>query len=190
MVCKMRLTIKRKLFGLTICSLLFVAGVSAAGYWGITSVEKTMVEVAATGAAIRNHVEAGTYNDMTRDDISAIFAKKGQEQQDSLDNLALHSKMLAQRVTAARDAVTDPVLQATLNEEVRLVQEYVSAADTLAKAIAHDRSSSATEVGRLAHLYKGLQEKIEESGDQLEQGAKQSELGATQKGARATISSF
>src|ERR1700690_2481037 len=138
MVCQMRLTIKRKLYGLTICSLLFVAGVSAAGYWGITSVEKTTVEVAATGAAIRNHVEAATYNDMTRDDTSAIFAKKGQDQQDSLDNLALHSKMLAQRVTAARDAVTDPALQATLNEEVILVQQYVSAADALSKAIAHD----------------------------------------------------
>ena len=34
--------------------------------------------------------------------------------------------------------------------------------------------------------YKALQEKIEDSGDQLEQGAKQSELSATQKGGRAT----
>jgi methyl-accepting chemotaxis protein len=182
----MRLTIKRKLFGLTICSLLFVAGVSATGYWGIASVEKTTVEVAATGAAIRNHVEASTYNDMTRDDTSAIFAKKGQDRQDSLDNLALHSKMLAQRVTAARDAVTDPALRATLNEEVSLVQQYVSAGDALSKAIAHDPSSSATEAERFTQLYKGLQEKIEDSGDQLEQGAKQSELTATQKGARAT----
>jgi methyl-accepting chemotaxis protein len=182
----MRLTIKRKLFGLTICSLLFVAGESVAGYWGITSVEKTTAEVAATGAAIRNHVEAGTYNDMTRDDVSAIFAKKGRDQQDSLDNLALHVKMLAQRVTAARDAVTNPALQAKLNEEVSLVQQYVSAADALSKAIAHDPSAAVTEAKRCAQLYKGLQEKIEDCGDQLEQGAKQSELSATQEGARAT----
>jgi methyl-accepting chemotaxis protein len=183
---KIRLTIKRKLFGLTICSLVFVAGVSATGYWGITSVEKTTVEVAATGAAIRNHVEAGTYNDMARDDVSAIFAKKGQDRQDGLDNLALHSKMLAQRVTAARDAVTDSALRATLNEEVSLAQQYVSAADGLSKAIAHDPSSPASDADRFAQLYKRLQEKIEDSGDQLEQGAKQSELSATQKGARAT----
>ena len=182
----MGLTIKRKLYGLMICSLLFVAGVSAAGYWGITSVEKTTVEVAATGAAIRNHVEVGTYNDMTRDDVSAILAKKGQEQQDSLDNLALHSKMLEQRATAARDAVTDPALRATLHEEVGLVQQYVSAGDALSKAVAHDLSSSATEGEQCAQLYKTLQEKIEDNGDQLEQGAKQSELSATKKGARAT----
>jgi len=182
----MRLTIKRKLYGLMTCSLLFVAGVSATGYWGIMSVEKTTVDVAATGAAIRNHVEVGTYNDMTRDDISAIFSKKGQEQQDSLDNLALHAKMLEQRATATRDAVIDPALRATLNEEVSLVQQYVSAADALSRAVAHDPSSSATEAERCAQLHKILQEKIEDSGDQLEQGAKQSELSATQKGARAT----
>jgi methyl-accepting chemotaxis protein len=177
----MRLTIKRKLFGLTLCSLLFVAGVSAAEYWGITSVEKTTVEVAATEAAIRNHVEAGTFNDMTRDDFSAIFAKKGRERQDSLDNLALHSKMLAQRVTAARDALTDPALK-----EVSLVEQYISAGDALSKAIAHDSSSSATESERFAQLYRRLQEKIEDNGDQLEQGAKQSERSAAQKAARAT----
>ncbi len=182
----MRLTIKRKLYGLMICSLLFVAGVSAAGYWGITSVEKTTVEVAATGAAIRNHVEASTYNDMTRDDISAIFAKKGQEQQDSLDNLSLHARMLEQRVTAARDAVTEPVLRATLSQEASLVQQYSSATDAFSKAIAHDPASAATEAERCAQLYKQLGEKIEDSGDQLEQGAKQSELRASQKGARAT----
>ena len=56
----------------------------------------------------------------------------------------------------------------------------------LSKAIAHDPSSSASDADRFAQLYKRLQEKIEESGDQLEQGAKQSELSATQKGARAT----
>jgi methyl-accepting chemotaxis protein len=93
---------------------------------------------------------------------------------------------LAQRVTAARDAVTDPALQATLNKEVDLVQQYVSAGDSLAKALARDPSSSATEAERFSRLYKGLQEEIEDSGDQLEQGAKQSERSATQKGARAT----
>ncbi len=54
------MTIKTKLSSLTISSLLFVAAVSATGYWGITSVHKTTIEVAATGSAIRNHIEAGS----------------------------------------------------------------------------------------------------------------------------------
>ncbi len=127
----MRLTIKTKLLGLTAAGLVFVAGVSATGYWGITSLQKATVEVATTGAAIRNHVEAGTYKDMTRDDFSAIFAKKGQDRQDSLDNLSAHAKVLAERVNAARDSVLNPDLRAALNEESTLVQQYASAADVL-----------------------------------------------------------
>ena len=119
----MRFTIKTKLLGLTVTGLVFVAGVSAAGYWGITSLQRTTVEVAAAGAAIRNHVEAGMYKDMTRDDFSSVFAKKGQDRQDSLDNLSAHSKVLTERVGTARDSVLDPGLRATLSEESGLAQK-------------------------------------------------------------------
>jgi methyl-accepting chemotaxis protein len=186
----MQWTIKKRLSALTICSLLFVAGVSATGYWGITSVEKTNVQVSATGIAIRNHIEAGVYNDMTREDISALFTKKGQEQQDNVDNLTLHSKLVAQRIAAARESVIDPAIQSTLDEESHLVQQYISAADTLSKAIVHDPSTAASQVGPCLQLYKDLQQKIEDSGDQLEQGAKQAEISATSKAKRATRATF
>jgi methyl-accepting chemotaxis protein len=184
----MRLTIKLKLYGLLVASLVFVAGVSACGYWGITSVQKTTLEVAATGAAIRNHVEVGTYNDMTHDDIGAVFTKNGHDRQDSLDNLALHSKVLLERSTAARDALTDPMLKAALTQEVSMVQEYVSAADSLSKAITSnaDRTSYMSDGERFGQLYNALQEKIQDSSDQLDQGAKRSEQRATQEGSRAT----
>ena len=185
-----QLKIKTKLLGLTATGLLFVAGVSATGYWGITSVQKTTIEVAATGAAIRNHVEAGMYKDMTRDDISAVFTKKGQDRQDSLDNLSVHGKVLAQRVDAARDSVLNPALRTILDEESILAQKYLSATDALSQAVTHDSSSTAAATERCLELYKELDEKIEDTGDQLEQSAKQTELGATKKAARATRSIF
>lgn len=49
-------TIKHKL---TVAALLFVAAVSGTGYWGISTVREAAVDVAATGSAIRNHIEAG-----------------------------------------------------------------------------------------------------------------------------------
>jgi hypothetical protein len=36
-------------------------------------VRKTTGEVAAIGVAIRNHLEAGMFSDMTRDDIDAVW---------------------------------------------------------------------------------------------------------------------
>jgi len=182
--------IRTKLMSLTAAGLIFVAGVSATGYWGITSVQKTTVEVAATGAAIRNHVEAGMYKDMTRDDISAIFTKKGQDRQDSLDNLSVHGKVLSQRVDAARDSVLNPALRTILNDESSLAQKYLSAIETLSQAVTHDSSSAAAATERCLELYKELDEKIEDTADQLEQSAKQTELSANKKAVRATRAIF
>ncbi len=94
-------TIKGKLFGLTICGLLFIAGVSITGYWGITSVENTTAAVAATGSAIRNHIEAGVYNDTARADVSAVFTAKGDEQQNKVEEFNQHCKLLQDRIGKA-----------------------------------------------------------------------------------------
>ncbi len=125
---------------------------------------------------------------MTWADISAIFAKKGQEQQDNLDNLALHSKMLAQGIATARQSATDPAIQSALDEEGRLVQEYLTAADSLSKDIV--RNPSKVDSGTCYRLYQGVQGKIEDSSDQLAQSGKQAVINATNKAKRATRAMF
>jgi methyl-accepting chemotaxis protein len=189
-VSRMKWTIKRRLYGLTVTGLMFVAAVSATGYWGITSVQKTTTQVAAIGIAIRNHIEAGTYNDMTREDIYAICTKKGRDRQDAVTNLAAHAKLLADRSSAARAAVMDSSLQAALDSEGRMVQEYHSAGDALSKAIVNDPPAAVAASGRALELYTALQQEIQNSGDQLENSAKQAELSAGRKGARATRATF
>jgi methyl-accepting chemotaxis protein len=186
----MRWTIKRRLYALTVIGVTFVAAVSATGYWGITSVQKTTTQVAAIGVAIRNHIEASTYNDMTREDIYAICTKKGQDQQDAVANLAAHAKLLADRSSAARAAVKDASLQAMLDGEAHTILEYQSAGDALSKAIVNDPPAAVAASGRALELNTGLQQEIQESGDQLESSAKQAELSAGSKGTRATRAMF
>jgi methyl-accepting chemotaxis protein len=184
----MQWTIKKRLASLTISGLIFVAAVSATGYWGITSVEHATTQVSATSMAIRSHIEAGIFNDMTWADISAIFAKKGQEQQDNVDNLAVHSKMLAQGIATARESATDPAIQSALDDEGRLVQQYLSAASALSKDIV--REPSKVDSGACYQLYQGVQQKIEDSSDQLAQSGKQAVINATSKAKRATRAMF
>jgi methyl-accepting chemotaxis protein len=181
----MRLTIRTQLFGLTGTALAFLAAVGATGYWGITSVEKTTAEVAATGEAIRNHAEAPTFVDMTRDDFSSAVHKTGQDRQDSLDNLGVHSQVLAQRITAARDAVTAPALKSDLNEEVSLAEKYQSAIAAFSQSI--KSNPSATPDGDATfQLYQALQQKIEDTAEQLEAGGKQEQLDAATRAARVS----
>jgi methyl-accepting chemotaxis protein len=186
----MQLTIKTKLFGLTISSLVFVAGVSATGYWGIMSVKRTTVEVAATGSAIRNHIEAGVYNDLTRADASAVFTAKGDEQQNKAEEFAQHSKLLQDRIAKARDLAVDSASKAMLDDEKQLSAEYVKAGTSLADAIIHNPSAAPGLLGPYLQLYKDLQGKIEETSDQLGKSAQEAELSATKKAAEATHAMF
>ncbi len=186
----MKWTIKRRLFGLSVTGVIFLACVSAAGYWGITAVQKTTTQVAAIGMAIRNHIEAGMYNDMSREDVYAICTKKGQDQRDAIANWTAHSKLVLERATAARAAAMAPTLQATLDGELRLVSDYQSAGDSLSATIVKDPSAAVALAGKTLELYTGLQQKMQASADQLESSAKEAELSSGKKGARATRAMF
>jgi methyl-accepting chemotaxis protein len=186
----MQLTIKARLFGLTISGLLFVACVSATGYWGITSVSKATGEVAGIGVAIRNHIEAGMYNDMTREDINQVCTKKGFEQQDAIANLAAHSEQLARGTTAARESVTDPALQAALDGEVQMVKQYLTITDALSKAVVQDPSTAVDVVGRGIQLNSDLQQARQDNGDLLEKSAKEAESRSSSKAHRAIRATF
>ena len=168
----MQWTIKNKLFGLTLCGLVFVAAVSATGYWGITAVEKTTVAVAATSFAIRNHIEAGVYSDTARADVSAVFTLKGEEQQNKVEEFNQHCKLLQDRIGKARDFASDPASEALLNEESELVGRYVHAGQSLVDAIVHQPSAAMAQLGPYLQLYKELQGKIESTSDQLEKSPK------------------
>ena len=186
----MKLTIKLQLFGLTVSSLMFVAAVSATGYWGIASGQKATVEVAATGSAIRSHLEAGIYNDLTRGDTSAVFTAKGDEQQNKAEEFAQHSRLLQDRIARARELAGDQTSQSMLDSEKQMSAEYVKAGRSLIDAIMHNPGAAPAMLGPYLQLYKDLQGKIEETSDQLATSAKVSESGAEKKAARTTRSMF
>jgi len=186
----MRWTIKHKLFGLTICSLIFVVGVSVTGYWGITTVEETTATVTATSSAIRNHIEAGVYNDLTRADVSAVFAEKGDEQQNKVEEFNQHCRLLRDRIDRARGLAADASSRGLLEEEDALVGQYVKAGQSLVADIVHRPSTAFSQLGPFLQLYKDLQGKIENTSDQLEKSSKEAEESATRKATRATRAMF
>lgn len=186
----MQWTIKRKLFALTLAGLTFVISVSVTGYWGISTVKATGSEVAATGSAIRNHIEAGVYNDLTRTDLGAIFKASGDEQQSKVEELAQHSKLLAERIAKASASVSDPAARNALTEEAQLADQYITSAKSLASAIVKDPASATDLLGPCLQLYKGLQGKIESNSDLLQKVAAQAELDADRKAANATRAMF
>jgi methyl-accepting chemotaxis protein len=153
-------------------------------------VQKTTVEVASTGSAIRNHIEAGVYNDLTRTDISAVFTAKGDEQQNKAEEFAQHSKLLEDRIAKARDFAVEPASRTALDAEKRMASDYVKAGDALVGAIMHSPSAAPALLGPYLQQYKDLQGKIEETSDLLGKSAQDAELSAAKKAAGATHTMF
>jgi methyl-accepting chemotaxis protein len=182
----MRLTIKLRLFGLTISGLLFVAAVSVTGYWGIKSLQKTTAEVAAAGSAIRSHIDTKVFNDLTRDDISQVFKTKGDEQQSKAGDFVEHSKLLQDGIAKAHEFAVDPASRALLDDEKQLSDQYVTAGNALLDAVLHNPGAAAGLMSPYLQFYGQLQDKVEETSEQLEKSAQQAELSTTKKGNRAT----
>jgi len=183
-------TIRRKLFGLTIIGLVFVASVSMAGYWGISTVKQMGDEVAANGSAQLNQMEAGVYNDQLRADVSAVFTAKGDEQQNKIDELAQNSRLLKERIAKARGFAVKADNQKALDEEASLADQYLTAQNSLVDAVVHNPSAAAAQLGPYLQLYKDLQGKIETSSDQLEKGGGEIGLNAEKQAARANRTMF
>jgi len=181
----MQITIRTRLFALAAASLVFVLAASASGYWGITSLEKSTSELAAIGAAIRSHIEAGIYNDLTRSDMFAAFKAKGDEQQNALDQFKEHGKLLQARLQAANDLAKDPDSHAALGNELKMSEQYVRAGDALADAMAHRPAEAPPLLVSYLQLYKDLQVKLEETNDLLSKSAKAAEDHAKANSARA-----
>jgi len=182
----MRLTIKMQLIGMAGSALLFVGAVSVTGYWGMTSLYKTTVEVASIGAAIRSHVEAGVYNDLTRTDISAVFTSKGDDQQGAVEQLQEHSRLLRDRIAKARNSATDAASRSMLDSEKQLSEQYAQAGDALVNAMLHNPAGAANLLGPYLQLYKQLQSKMEEASDELAKSAQETDRSAQAQTARAT----
>ncbi len=174
----MQLTIKTKLLGLTISSLVFLASVSVTGYWGISSGARTTTEVAATGSAIRDHIEAGVYNDLIRADVSAVFTTKDDEQQDKVEEFEQHCRLLQDRIAKTRGFAADASSRTMLDGEITLSEQLVKASHGLIEAIVHNPSTAPTLLGPYLQLYKELQGTIEITSDQLTKGANDAEKAA------------
>jgi len=186
----MHLTIKLRLLGMAMSAVGFVLALSATGYWGITSLERSTSEVAGMGSAIRSHVEAGIFNDLTRKDVTTVFTAKGEDQQTAARETRQHFEWLQARITAARDFASDPASREMLEQEKELGERYVQAGNALLNAMLEKPAEAPGLLGPYLELYKELQAKMEQTSDQLTASAKQAEAAAKTTAARATRAMF
>jgi methyl-accepting chemotaxis protein len=173
----MTITISQKLYGLGLLGVSFSLAIGLTGWRGIREVGRSVQDVGATSSAIRAHMEASSFLDFTRADISKMFNTTGDAQDTAASEFEDHQKLLGERLAAAVSETRSTDLLALLGKETALKQDYVGKAAKMAGL----RKTPSTAMPLLAGFlqeYQDLRNQMDDSNDKLQAESKRSESDA------------
>jgi methyl-accepting chemotaxis protein len=175
---RMTITIRQKLYGLGLLGLLFSVAIGLTGWYGIRQVGRGVQDVGATSSAIRNHMEASTFLDLTRADVSKIFNSTGDAQDTAASEFDDHEKLIRNRIAAAISFTHSVGLLDALNKESKATDDFLGKAS---KIVSLRKTSSAAMplLGGFLQEYQDLRNQMDESNDKLQAESNRSESGAT-----------
>jgi len=167
----MRLTVRHKLYGMA--TLGVVASV-ATGISGVSSIERVaagITEVAAVAPVIRNHMEAGSFLEATRTDVSHMLTLSGDAQDSAVSELEQHASLLREREGRAVAAVRNAEVRLLLQQESKMIESYLEQADGL-KAVRKKPADAAARIGPFLQSYQELRDSLDKVNDKIEERSK------------------
>jgi methyl-accepting chemotaxis protein len=173
----MNLTIRHKLYGLGTLGLAISIGVGITGLYGISRVAAEIQSVSATSSAIRNHLEASMFLDLTRADVSKMMNAAGDAQDTATAELADHQKLLHDRLAATISFARSSQANAALDKETKAVDTYLGAVSQIA-ASRKDPAAVSKILGDFLQGYQDLRNTMDGTNDILQGDSKLSEATA------------
>src|SRR5258708_6674966 len=170
-------TIRQKLYGLGLFGLLFSVAIGLAGWYGIRQVGRGIQDVGATSSAIRSHMEASAFLDLTRADVSKIFTSSGDAQDTAASEFDDHQKLLRDRLGVAVSFTHSPELLAALSKESALTEDFVGKASKIA-GLRKNSAAAMPLLGGFLQEYQDLRNLMDDSNDKLQAESKRSESDA------------
>ena len=182
----MNLTIRQKLYGLGLLGLVFSVAVGLSGLWGIAQVSAGVQDVGSTSSAIRNHMEASAFLDLTRADVSKMLTASGDAQDTATSELADHQKLFQDRLAAALSLTRGADARKSLDEEISAGNEYVGKAAKISD-VRKNASAASALLGDFLQNYQDLRDKMDAVNDKLQAESKRSETDANRVAARSKL---
>jgi methyl-accepting chemotaxis protein len=173
----MTITIRQKLYGLGALGLLFSIAIGVTGWYGIRQVSHGVQDVGATSSAIRNHMEASAFLELTRSDVSKILNSAGDAQDNAASEFEDHQKLLSDRLAKAVSFTHSSELLAELGKETSLSQDYLGQASKIT-ALRKTAAAAMPLLGGFLQQYQDLRNQMDASSDKLQEEAKRSESDA------------
>lgn len=168
----MHWTIKQKLYGLGGLGLLFTAAIGIFGYRDIATVAKGIASVAETSAAMKSHLEAGMFLDLTRADVSKVFTADGEHRDNAVSELQQHVALLKERAGLIHTTHLNSDAQKALEHESDSLSKYLAELDSLVAA-RDNPSAAVNQFGTFLQTYQDLRGEMDAMADTLQAEVKQ-----------------
>lgn len=185
----MTITIRQKLYGFGLLGLLFSIAIALTGWNGIRQVGRGVEDVGATSSAIRNHMEASTFLDFTRADVSKIFNSTGDAQDTAVSEFEDHQKLLRARLAVALSLTQSPQLAAELQKESEISEDYLRGAAKIS-SLRKNTAAAMPLLSAFLQQYQDLRNEMDGLNDKLEAESKRSQSDAVRVERRSEIAIF
>lgn len=182
----MNLSIRQKLFGLGLLGLVFSVAVGLSGLWGILQVSAGVQDVGATSSAIRNHMEASSFLDLTRADVSKTLTASGDAQDTAASELVDHMKLFQDRLSAAVSLTRAGEARKSLEAESSAATQYAEKAAKIS-AVRRNAAAAGALLGDFLQGYQDLRDQMDAVNDKLQAESTRSESDAKKVVARSKL---
>jgi methyl-accepting chemotaxis protein len=172
----MNLTIRMKLYGLSVAGLLFAAAVGLAGFWGISRVGQSLSDVFVTASALRNHMEADMMQDALRADVmAALIADNAQQHASVWAKVQEHSKRFREALARNKQLPLPAEIKTPLDEVSQPLEDYIQGSEEMVKLALADRKTARLQLDTYELIFDDLDKKMDAASDLIQKYTQEKE---------------
>jgi methyl-accepting chemotaxis protein len=171
----MSLSIRKKLFGLGLITLVVGAAIWGLSYWGLSRTDEAMDAAAEAAEAQRNQMAADMMHDALRADVfAALLADKNdaEEIKRVRDDVAEHVKNIREYMVENRKHIVDGEALKMLMAVEPTVNGYAEQAAKMVALGLSDPAAAKSQLPGFLDVFKSLEDSMEKLSDKIAEDAK------------------
>ena len=162
---KISFSIKQRLLGTALLSLIFVGIVSATGYWGVVRLNDAMANILLTSTAQHNEMQADTMRIALHGDVLAALqagqekfdlAKKSKDRSLLINDLEGHATVFREKIAANAALPLNQDIKDILQKAEPAVEQYIKTASTIANLAFEDNVAANARLPEYINTFKIL----------------------------------
>ena len=181
---KISFSIKQRLLGTALLSLIFVGIVSATGYWGVVRLNDAMENILLTSTAQHNEKQADTMRIALHGDVLAALqagqekfdlAKKSKDRSLLINDLEGHATVFREKIAANAALPLNQDIKDILQKAEPAVEQYIKTASTIANLAFEDNVAANARLPEYINTFKILAGTMLALGDLMDESMKESQ---------------